>query len=109
MKAIKAVLLATCAVFCINIAQGGLLVSEKEVRREARLNWLQMKRHLPTVPNSRVQAYVECVADSIIGVLPEKQRTAFDWEVVVFDDDQINAFGDTTQTGDQLGDLKPHQ
>jgi predicted Zn-dependent protease len=94
MKLIKGVLIAACTALCLNVAQGGLLVSEKEVRREARVNWMDMKRHLPLAQNTRVQSYVECVADRIISVLPEEQKRAFDWEVVVFDDDQINAFAD---------------
>jgi predicted Zn-dependent protease len=87
-------LIAGCAILAANgVAQAQLIVSEKEVRREARVEWLSMKRHLPLEPNPRVTAYVQCVADHILATLPPEQAHA-DWEVVVFDDDTINAFAD---------------
>jgi predicted Zn-dependent protease len=70
------------------------LASDKEILRQARLQWLQMKRHIPLEPDPRVQAYVECVANRVIAVLPPEQRTAFDWEIVVFDEDDGNALVD---------------
>jgi predicted Zn-dependent protease len=50
-----------------------------------------MKRHTPLAPTARIQNYVECVAYDIIDVLDESYAD-LDWEVVVFDDDAINAF-----------------
>jgi len=35
----------------LSTAQPGVLVSEKEVRRQARVEWLEMKRHLPLEPD----------------------------------------------------------
>jgi predicted Zn-dependent protease len=67
--------------------------SEKEIRRQARVQWLSMKRHITPEPDARVQRYVQCVADQIIAQLPPGQAD-FDWEVVVFDDAQIQAFAD---------------
>ena len=58
------------------IAQAQLIVSEKEVRRQARVEWLSMKRHLPVAHDPRVQKYVQCVADNIIATLPPKQAQA---------------------------------
>lgn len=72
-------------------ANAQLIGGEKEIMRQARLEWLTMKRHTPLAPNPRIQSYVECVAYSIIDVLPEGYDD-LDWEVVVFDDDAINAF-----------------
>lgn len=70
---------------------GQLIVTEKEIERQSRTQWLLMKRHTPVSPSPRIQAYVECVADRIIDVLdPEFDELA--WEVVVFDDESINAF-----------------
>jgi predicted Zn-dependent protease len=74
----------------LGVAQAGLLVSEKEVKREARVEWLSMKRHVPIEPDQRVQQYAACVANSLIAVLDDKHKQ-LDWEVVVFDDDGINA------------------
>jgi len=70
---------------------GQLIVTEKEVERQSRTQWLLMKRQMPQVPSRRLQAYVECVANRIIDVLdPEFDNLA--WEVIVFDDESINAF-----------------
>jgi predicted Zn-dependent protease len=76
------------------VAQAAFLASEKEVRRQARLQWLQMKRHLPLEPDPRVQSYVECVANRVIAELPKDQAEGFDWEVVVFDEEEANATAD---------------
>jgi predicted Zn-dependent protease len=92
MKQIKWALLAACVSLSgLGIAQAGFLVSEKEIRRQARVEWLSMKRHLPLEPDARVQRYVQCVANGLIAELPPEQSTNVDWEVVVFDDDSINA------------------
>lgn len=88
------VLVAAClSLTATGFARAQLIVSEKEVRREARVEWLSMKRHLPIASDARLQKYVQCVANDIIATLPPQQAQA-DWEVVVFDDDQINAFAD---------------
>jgi predicted Zn-dependent protease len=94
MKQIKQLALAACvSLGVVGIARAGLLVSEKEVRREARVEWLSMKRHVPTDPDPRVQQYVTCIANSLIAVLDDKHKE-MDWEVVVFDDDGVNAAAD---------------
>lgn len=72
-------------------AQAQIFVSEKEIMRQSRVEWLSMKRHTPLSPSPRLQSYVECVAYSIIDVLPDTYD-GLDWEVVVFDDEAINAF-----------------
>jgi predicted Zn-dependent protease len=91
MTRIKQLLLASCAaVGLLGVAQAGIFVSEKEVLRESRLEWLSMKRHLPIDPDPRVQAYVQCVANHVLAEIDEQHRK-LDWEVVVFDDDGVNA------------------
>jgi len=91
MKQINQLILITAVSLGVfSVAQAGLLVSEKEVRREARVEWLSMKRHVPIDPDPAVQQYVACVANSLIAVLDDKHKN-LDWEVVVFDDDGINA------------------
>jgi predicted Zn-dependent protease len=74
-------------------ASAAFLVSEKEVLRQARVEWLSMKRHLPLEPDPRIQRYVECIANNIIAVLPPEHAN-IGWEVVVFDEEEINAFAD---------------
>jgi predicted Zn-dependent protease len=76
-----------------NSATGAFLVSEKEVLRQARVEWLGMKRHMPLESRPQVQRYVECIANNIIEALPSEYAD-IDWEVVVFDEDAVNAFAD---------------
>jgi predicted Zn-dependent protease len=92
MKRMLAVALAGTLI--VGTARAGVLVSEREVRREARTQWLEMKRHVPLEPDQRVQRYVQCVADNLIAVLDPKSRDNTEWEVIVFDDDAVNAFTD---------------
>jgi predicted Zn-dependent protease len=91
MTRIKQLLVAGCATMgLLGVAQAGVFVSEKEVLRESRLEWLSMKRHLPIDPDPRVQTYVQCVANSVLAEIDDKHKE-LDWEVVVFDDDGVNA------------------
>lgn len=85
---------ASAALVVATAAQAAFLVSEKEVRRQARVEWLNMKRHLPPSPDVRVQRYVECIANTILAELPPEDSENLEWEVVVFDEDDINAFAD---------------
>lgn len=90
-KALLGVLVAVTGMMGMSAAQSGLLVSEKEIMRQSRLQWLEMKRHTPIAPDPRVQKYVQCVAYDLIGVL-DKPFQDLNWEVVVFDDEALNAF-----------------
>jgi len=76
---------------CASAGYGQLLVTEKEIERQSRTQWLLMKRHTPQSPSPRIQAYVECVANRLIDVLDPKFGDLA-WEVVVFDDESVNAF-----------------
>lgn len=71
----------------------------KEIERETRVQWLTMKRDLPKPADPRIQPFVECVAWSIIEVL-EEPYSEMNWEVVVFDDEAVNAFA---MVGGQIG------
>jgi len=86
-----AFLLAGILTLALGTANAGLLVSEKEILRAARVQWLTMKKQMPLAPNPRTQKYVQCVANRIINVL-EKPYDDMGWEVVVFDSDDANAF-----------------
>lgn len=95
MKRIRWTAAALALALAAGVANAAFLVSEKEVRRQARVEWLSMKRHLPLEPDPRVQRYVECVANRIIAEVPTtKEIENVDWEVVVFDEEQPNAFAD---------------
>lgn len=93
MKRFQWALVAALSAVVAHAANAAFLVSEKEVRRQARVEWLSMKKHLTLEPEVRVQRYVECVANQIIAQLPPDQA-GLDWEVVVFDEEAINAFAD---------------
>ncbi|HEX5419837.1 MAG TPA: M48 family metallopeptidase [Gammaproteobacteria bacterium] len=67
-----------------------LFTSRKEIERESRVQWLEMKKQLPRA-DARVQKYVQCVTYKIIAVLPASFQN-LDWEVIVFDTGELNAF-----------------
>lgn len=92
MKRTKWTLIGACAaLLATTAAYAQFGSSEKEIRRQARVQWLQTKRHLPPEPNAKVQRYVECVANKVIAQLPAEQRDAFEWEIMVFDEETVNA------------------
>ena len=93
MKRIQWSVIAVALTLLANAANAQFVVSEKEIRRQARVEWLGMKRHIPLEPNARIQKYVECVANNVIAQLPPEFAN-IEWEVVVFDEDEINAFAD---------------
>ncbi|HEY7671972.1 MAG TPA: M48 family metallopeptidase [Gammaproteobacteria bacterium] len=78
------------ASLALGVAQGALWVSEKEIERRYRVEWLSMKKHMPIVQDERVNRYVRCVANDIVKTLDE-QYQALNWEVIVFDDAAQNA------------------
>ncbi len=51
----------------------------------------QIKQDTPHVKDVAINKYVQCVADAITR-LPEVQQSSRDWEVVVFDEETVNAF-----------------
>jgi len=91
LKSIHIVVAATLALLAVNTANSQLFAGKKEIERQARMEWLMMKRHTPLTPNPRIQRYVECIAGRIINVLDESFMD-LSWEVVVFDDEALNAF-----------------
>ena len=69
-------------------------LSEKEIRRQARVEWLQMKRHLPLEPDARITRYVQCIANNIIAQLPRRVRRTSTGKSSYSTKTQINAFAD---------------
>ncbi len=80
-----------CLTFLAMGSAQALFTSQKEVERASRLQWLTMKRSMPRPADPRVQAFVECISNSIIAVLDEPYAS-MDWEIIVFDDEATNAF-----------------
>lgn len=89
-NAALAMLVALGAMLLVDTAQAGLLVSRKEIQRESRVQWIEMKRKVPEA-GPQVQKYVQCVAYKLIGVLKEPYKD-LPWEVIAFDSPQLNAF-----------------
>ncbi|MGB3385753.1 MAG: M48 family metallopeptidase [Marinomonas sp.] len=50
-----------------------------------------MKKETPASDDAQLRQQVQCVADALIAILPDDYRNQ-DWEVVLFDDKQVNAF-----------------
>lgn len=85
--------LTACLVACLPMTASWaqFSMSSGEVERAVRVEWLKMKRALPRPANPAIQPFVECVSDALIATLDEPYAS-MDWEVVVFDDESLNAF-----------------
>jgi len=83
-------LTASLAIVAASTAHA-LFTSEKEILRQSRVQWLGMKRSLPMPGDPRVQEFVACISKRIIAQL-EEPYASIDWEIVVFDDEAMNAF-----------------
>ena len=94
MKRIQwALATATLALFA-TAAHAAFLVSEKEVKRQARVEWLGMKRHVPLETDARIKSYVQCIADDVLAQLPPELRDEFEWEVAASTSFQLDSQDD---------------
>jgi predicted Zn-dependent protease len=90
--------LSLAAIICslvflsVGTAQAQLLGGEREINRQANLQWRMMKQQIPQALDPRTQAYVECIAWRIIDVLDDEYQDSLAWEIIVFEDDSLNAF-----------------
>lgn len=80
-------------------ANAQLLMGKREVERQSATQWLIMKREQPQLTDTRTVRYVECIAGAIIDQL-DPEWHELNWEVVVFDNDQLNAFA---MSGGKIG------
>jgi predicted Zn-dependent protease len=67
-----------------------IFVTPKDVEAELRVMWMNLKRGTPQHPDPRVQRLAQCIAYSIIDVIPAEFHD-LNWEVIVFDNDTVNA------------------
>ncbi|WP_105200594.1 M48 family metallopeptidase [Pseudoalteromonas sp. T1lg10] len=67
------------------------LYSDAQMSQLGGASFEQMKKEQKVNTDSRTNAYVQCVADAVIQVLPTKYAQQ-KWEVVVFEEDSANAF-----------------
>ncbi|PMK03222.1 M48 family metallopeptidase [Vibrio sp. 10N.261.55.A7] len=68
-----------------------ILFSDQEMSSLGSQSFEQMKKEQSISTDEKTNAYVQCVADAVLAHVP-KQSSFEEWEVVVFDSDQVNAF-----------------
>ncbi|CAM3795544.1 M48 family metallopeptidase [Vibrio aquimaris] len=68
-----------------------LLFSDQDMSTLGAQSFEQMKQDQKISTNHKTNAYVQCVAKAVTSHLPA-QAGFKDWEVVVFDSEQVNAF-----------------
>ncbi|MDF5425887.1 M48 family peptidase, partial [Vibrio parahaemolyticus] len=68
-----------------------LMFSDQEMSSLGAKSFEQMKKDIPISKDRKTNAYVQCVAKHITDTIPA-QSGFKDWEVVVFDSEQVNAF-----------------
>lgn len=93
-KKIAPGLLAALLVACATSPTGRsqlILIPESEMTQMGTQAFQQMRREQEVSDNRRVHRYVGCVADAITAELSGEWAKT-DWEVVVFEDDNANAF-----------------
>ena len=67
------------------------IVSESELESESGQQFQEMRAKIPASTDAQITAYVNCVAADIVQQL-EKPYSDEDWDVVVFESEDINAF-----------------
>lgn len=68
-----------------------IMFSDQEMVNLGSQSFEQMKKDQKVSTDKKKIAYVQCVTDAILPYVP-KQPGFNEWEVVVFDSDQVNAF-----------------
>lgn len=87
---LSAVLAVSCAVSPTGREQF-MMMPESQMAAMGAESFDEMKKKTPQDKDPEVNAYVHCVADAITA-LPAVRKESPSWEVVVFDDKQVNAF-----------------
>lgn len=67
------------------------IVSERELQIQSDAEFQKMRTQMVESRDARVRGYVQCVSDAILAEVNEPYAS-LDWEVVVFDDEAVNAF-----------------
>lgn len=68
-----------------------LLYSDAQLSQSGVQAFSNMKQETPVLRQGSANRFVQCIADNIIRQL-DKHNAPEEWEVVVFDSDQVNAF-----------------
>lgn len=88
LLALTFILLTACATSPLGRTQLRLF-SEQEMRTMGEAAFMEMRQGVPATEIAQTSEYVECVTFAIIETL---RQDTVNWEVVVFDDPQVNAF-----------------
>jgi predicted Zn-dependent protease len=67
------------------------LASESEIDAQGDAEFQKIRAKTPTTADARQRSYVTCVANAIVRQLPAPYSDQ-DWEIEVFDSEEINAF-----------------
>ena len=78
------------AVLALITVLGGC-VSQTQIELESADQFQQMRAQMPVSTSARDKAYVRCVSSAIIKQL-EEPYASYEWDIEVFEDDNINAF-----------------
>lgn len=68
-----------------------VLLPDSQLNEMGVASFTEMKSSTPASSSTQATQHVQCVADRIIAVLPDEYRKQ-NWEVVLFNDEQVNAF-----------------
>jgi predicted Zn-dependent protease len=67
------------------------IASESELESESAKQFQEMRAQIPASTDVRIRAYINCVATAVVAQL-EKPYVDQDWDVEVFESEDINAF-----------------
>ena len=87
-------LVSTALVACSTSPTGRkqlVLMPDSQLNEMGVASFSEMKSSTPASSSTKATQNVQCVADRIIAVLPDEYRNQA-WEVVLFNDEQVNAF-----------------
>lgn len=90
VSVIAALLLSSCAESPTGRPQL-MLFDNSQVSKLGIQTFEELKTKTPIAKDKKTNQYVQCVAQAVLRVTPQKYQ-ANPWEIVVFDSDQVNAF-----------------
>lgn len=112
--------IASIALAVISTALAGC-ANQAQLAQASEQQFAQMREELKVSTDASDRAYVQCIADALIAQLDEPYAS-FDWDLELFQEDQINAFAmpggkigvytglfKAAQTPDQLAAVMGHE
>lgn len=87
-------LVALTVVACSSSPTGRATInfmSGEQLNEMGRASYTQMKEEGNVTEAPELNAYVQCITDNLVAVLPDEYRE-YDWEIAVFEEEAVNAF-----------------